>query len=193
MNLTFFINSILLGFSLAMDAFSVSIANGIADPSMQRRMKVRMAGVFGLFQWAMPMAGWILVHYLAEKFQMFQKVIPYIALLLLGYIGGKMVYEGVAKKESGDEARGLGMGTLLLQGIATSIDALSVGFTISDYQAVKAFVCALIIGVLTFFICLAGVRLGRRFGMKLANKATVVGGLILIGIGLEIFIRSFMG
>lgn len=193
-NFLFFLNSAALGVGLAMDAFSVSMANGLNESNMSRKKIVGIAGTFGFFQWLMPMLGWIAVHTIAEIFTSFQKLIPWIALILLGYIGGGMLKEGITKKEAGDaekESR-LGKGELFVQGIATSIDALSVGFTIASYDALHAFTAALIIAVVTFFISYAGVYIGRRFGMKLADKASILGGIILIAIGIEIFASNLI-
>ena len=184
------INGVALGVSLAMDAFSVSLANGLHEPKMKKRKITLIAGIFALFQLAMPMIGWFCVHAVAEKFEMFQKFIPWIALGLLGFIGGKMLYEGI-KGEGEDEGNmPVGLWALMVQGVATSIDALSVGFTISDYDVWKALICCLIIGVLTFGICFAGVLIGKKFGTGLAGKASILGGSILIVIGIWIFIKG---
>lgn len=188
----FFLNSALLGVGLAMDAFSVSLANGLHDPHMSRRRGTIIAGTFGVFQAVMPMAGWLCVHTIVELFSAFERFVPWIALALLGYIGGKMLMEGI-KGEEAEEADELSAGALFMQGVATSIDALSVGFTISEYGWLMALVCSLIIAVVTFFICEAGLSLGKKFGTKLSGKASVLGGVILIGIGLEIFISGIMG
>lgn len=189
-NLIFFINSTLLGVGLAMDAFSVSLANGLNEPSMKRMKMCGVAGVFALFQAAMPMIGWICVHTIVNKFKVFEKFIPWIALVLLLFIGGKMLIEGIRNNDEDDEVQKLGIGALLVQGVATSIDALSVGFTISEYGLVMALVCALIIAVVTFIICMVGLVIGKKFGTKFSNKAAIFGGIILIGIGLEIFITG---
>ena len=190
-NFVFFLNSALLGVGLAMDAFSVSLANGLNEPDMKRKKMCGVAGVFALFQAAMPMIGWICVHTIVEKFQTFEKFIPYIALVLLAYIGGKMLLEGLKKNEEEEnECKAVGISALLVQGVATSIDALSVGFTIAEYGLVMAIVCAAIIAVVTFFICVGGIAIGKKFGTKLANKASVFGGVILIIIGLEIFLTG---
>lgn len=195
----FLFNSILLGVGLAMDAFSVSMANGLADPHMKRSRHLTIAGTFGFFQFVMPMIGWICVHTIAAAFAGFQKLIPWIALILLAWIGGNMLKEGLSGKidkeeeEAGKETAKLTWGQLILQGIATSIDALSVGFTIAGYQALNAFLASLIIAIVTFIICVAGVSIGRKFGTKLAGKATVLGGAILIGIGMEIFLSGILG
>lgn len=192
MNVTFvfLINSVLLGVGLAMDAFSVSLANGLNEPGMNKGRMSLIAGVFALFQAAMPMAGWICVHTIVQYFTRFEKLIPWIALILLCYIGGKMLLEGIKGEEGEDKAEKLSIGALLIQGVATSIDALSVGFTIAEYNAVMALLCSVIIAVVTFAICIIGLILGKKFGTKFANKATVFGGIILIGIGIEIFVTG---
>lgn len=187
----FFFNCILLGVGLAMDAFSVSLANGLNEPRMGRGKLCAIAGTFGFFQALMPMMGWICVHTIVQYFQTFEKLIPWIALALLGYIGGKMLYEGIKNKDSEEEKAAVGFSALLVQGVATSIDALSVGFTISAYNFLEALLACLLIGVVTFFICLVGIVIGKKAGTALAGKAGVLGGAILIFIGLEIFITSW--
>ena len=204
------LNSLMLGVGLAMDAFSVSLANGFADPHMKKGQMLKISGVYALFQFLMPVIGWFLVHEAVNFFTGFQKFIPWIALLLLGFIGGKLLKEGIQSKKckrggncddclSSDcdlkedvQAKALTTKLLLLQGIATSIDALSVGFTISEYNAAMTFVSGLIIGITTYIICFIGLKLGVKFGTKLAGNAKIVGGLILIGIGIEIFVKSFL-
>ena len=189
-NLLFFFNSILLGVGLAMDTFSVSLANGLNEPHMRAKKMCIIAGTFGFFQAFMPMAGWFCVHTIVEYFKAFEKFIPWIALFLLLYIGGKMVWEGLYGEEEAEEVVRLGAAGLLMQGIATSIDALSVGFTIADYGFVMAFVCSLIVAATTFCISYSGLIIGKKFGTRFADRATVFGGMILIFIGLEIFITG---
>lgn len=188
----FFLNSILLGVGLAMDAFSVSMANGLNEPKMKAGRMSLIAGVYGFFQFAMPIIGWICVHTIVVYFQSFEKFIPWIALLLLLYIGGKMLIEGIKGEDEDDEnaEKKLGFGLLMVQGIATSIDALSVGFTIAEYPGLMAFVASLIIAVVTFAICIGGLIIGKKVGTKLNNKASILGGVILIGIGIEIFVKG---
>lgn len=189
-NLMFFINSALLGVGLAMDAFSVSLANGLNEPKMKKGRMTLIAGVFAGFQAFMPFVGWVCVHTILQYFQIFEKFIPWIALILLCYIGGNMLKDGIQNKEEEVETAEVGFKALMVQGIATSIDALSVGFTIAEYGLLMAVVAALIIGVLTFFICFFGLALGKKFGTVFSNKATIMGGIILIVIGLEIFITG---
>lgn len=189
-DLLFFINSLLLGAGLAMDAFSVSLANGLAEPYMSRPRACGIAGIYAMFQFVMPVIGWFFVITASEKFGLFHEAVPYIALILLVYIGIKMLMEC---RDAGDGESchaGLGAGVLLTQGIATSIDALSVGFTMADYPSGMALLSAAIIASVTFAICFAGLQLGRRFSTKLAGKASVLGGVILIFIGIEIFIKG---
>ncbi len=188
-SLRFFINSMLLGVGLAMDAFSVSMANGLHEPGMNRRRMGTIAGVFAGFQALMPLLGWICVHTVVQLFEGFTVFIPWIALVLLAYIGGKMLLEGIRQKEE-EETETVSRGGLILQGVATSIDALSVGFTIAEYGPVMAVVCAAIIAAVTFVICWGGLLIGRKFGTHLAGKASILGGAILIFIGLEIFVSS---
>lgn len=194
MSLIFVLNSILLGAGLAMDAFTVSLANGLHEPEMHSGKAAGIAGVFAGFQAAMPMLGWVCVHTIAEHFRAFEKMIPWIALVLLAAIGGKMVIEGIRCKTLPESGRvsSLGIGALMLQGIATSIDALSVGFTIADYDVWHALAAALLIAAVTFVICISGIFIGKKAGMKLAGKATVFGGVLLIGIGLEIFLTHML-
>ena len=191
LGVAFFVKSILLGIGLSMDAFSVSLANGLNEPKMKKHKMCGVAGVFAGFQFAMPMIGWICVSTIARLFGIFEKFIPWIALILLGYIGGKMLYEGIKNKDEEDEKPGVGLKGLLVQGIATSIDALSVGFTIAEYDLRAAVIAAGMIAAVTFVICYAGLFIGKTVGTKLAGKAGILGGVILIIIGLEIFITSF--
>lgn len=185
----FFLNSILFGIGLAMDAFSVSMANGLNEPKMKKSRMNLIAGTFGIFQLAMPLIGWICVHSIAKTFTVFQKFIPWIALILLLFIGGKMLIEGI-KGEGEDKASAVGLGALMVQGIATSIDALSVGFTIADYSFFAAFIECLIIGIMTYVICIVGLAIGKKVGNKYAAKASILGGVILILIGIEIFLTG---
>ena len=200
---SFFFNSILLGVGLAMDAFSVSIADGLLEPDMRRSRRWTIAGTFAFFQFIMPVIGWFCVHALASRFAMFQKAVPWIALVLLLYIGGKMLIESIQQirdkrnennivSETVAATARLTAPTLLLQGIATAIDALSVGFAISGYGWIQALVCAVIIAVVTYFICTVGLHIGRKASEKLSGKAGILGGCILIFIGIEIFIKGIV-
>ncbi len=204
-------NSIMLGVGLAMDAFSVSLANGFAEPSMKKGRMLYISGIYALFQFAMPVIGWALVHEAVSFFTGFQRFIPWIALILLAFIGGKMLMEGLQSKKCKNgldcdncpnkgcdikedvQTGGITTKVLMVQGIATSIDALSVGFTISEYDLLMTLASGFIIGLVTYIICFIGLKLGVKFGTKLAGNAKIIGGLILIGIGIEIFIKGMLG
>ena len=191
----FYLTNFGLGVALAADAFSVSLANGLNEPRMKLGKACGIAGMFGFFQALMPFIGWILLRTIVSIFQPLTALIPWIALILLGFIGGKMVYEGL--KCSGEECEltgGLGIGLLLVQGIATSIDALSAGLNFCEYQLADwatVVLAAAIIAVTTFVICIAGVQIGKKTGTALSGKAGILGGMILILIGLWICISSF--
>lgn len=212
MDFSFYLNSALLGVGLSMDAFSVSLANGLNEPNMPKKRIFLISGTFAFFQALMPLLGWFLVSTLVGAFTFISPIIPYAALALLGFIGTKMIIDGVKtrkqssekhvatenallsdEKESFADYAKLSIGSLLLQGIATSIDALSVGFTIDGYTFLPALVCALIIAAVTLVLCTAGVFIGKRFGTKLADKSQILGGVILVAIGIEIFIKGLIG
>ena len=186
----FLFNSILLGFGLAMDAFSVSVANGLNEPCMKKGKMCEIAGIFAVFQALMPVTGWFFVHTIARYFKLFERCIPWIALLLLGFIGGSMLWEGLMKKEKENGYAGVGFLSLLIQGVATSIDALSVGFTIADYNFIRALTASVIIAAVTFVVCICGLMLGKTFGTRLSDKAQILGGVILIIIGIEVFVSG---
>lgn len=189
-NFMFFFNSILLGVGLAMDAFSVSLANGLHEPGMKKNKMCLVAGTFAGFQALMPMIGWVCVHTVVEYFQNFEKFIPWIALCLLAFIGGGMMKDGVRCEGEECGYTRLTISTLIIQGIATSIDALAVGFTIVEYGFVMALACSLLIAAVTFMICMTGLKLGKTFGTRFSNKASIFGGVILIFIGIEIFVTG---
>ena len=191
----FFCNSFLLGVGLTMDAFSVSVANALRESHMKKRKMCGIAGVFAGFQALMPLLGWICVHTIVQSFAAFEKWTPWIALCLLLWIGGGMIREGVKRDCAQDSSTftGVGIASLCLQGIATSIDALSVGFTIAEYRFPMALAAALIIAAVTFVVCFCGCLLGKKFGEKLSDKAQIFGGVILILIGIEIFVTGILG
>ena len=188
------VTSIGFGISLAMDAFSVSLAAGLSEPCMRRRKICLVAGTFAFFQALMPMLGWVLVHTMLAVFEGFSKFIPWIALALLSYLGGKMIAESIKNKDVECEDKEIiGFSFLIVQGIATAIDALSVGLETGDYNFISAFISSLIIAAITFVICYAGVLIGKKFGTRLADKAGIFGGCILILIGAIIFIKGVFG
>lgn len=189
---SFFFTNIMLGVGLAMDAFSVSLANGLNEPCMKPRKMGGIAGVFAVFQGLMPMTGWVCVHTVVQYFSAFEKLVPWIALALLGWIGGKMIWDSVKGEQEECDKRPISARLLLVQGVATSIDALSVGFTIAEYNALHALLAVSLIATVTFAICYAGLMIGKKAGTRLAGKAGILGGIILIAIGIEILLTSLL-
>ena len=175
-----------------MDAFSVSIANGINEPNIKTKKSVLISSTFAIFQAIMPLIGWVCVHTIIEKFTIFEQFIPWIALILLSFLGIKMIIDGRKQDDEEETKIAIGFWGLIIQGIATSIDALSVGFTIANMNFIEALVCCLIIAAITFIICFIGVYIGKKFGSKFNNNAELVGGIILIVIGLEIFLTNIL-
>lgn len=220
MNLIFFIASILMGVGLAMDAFVISIANGMSRPDAKYRYVIKITLVYALFQFAMPMIGWIMVHEAAKALVAFNKLVPWIALVLLAFLGVCTIIKGVksgkTKAEvcsesdamktcdaevcsrgelsevSGNNPAKLTGMTLFMQGIATSIDALSTGFTISDYDIEAAFVCSTIIAVVTWIMCFIGMHIGAKVGELFSAHAMIAGGVILVIIGIEVFTKDVL-
>ena len=195
----FIIYSMFFGVGLAMDAFSVSMANGLREPHMTTQKAISIAGTFAFFQTAMPLLGWLFIHTISTVFLSLQKYIPWIAFVLLCYIGGKMLLEGLHSDtntnpdadpvtDPNPPTGTLGVKELLLQGIATSIDALSVGFTTADYPLLQAVTESLIIGGVTYIISFLGVYIGKKLGVKLSGAASLLGGTILILIGIKILV-----
>ena len=187
---SFILNSILLGVGLAMDAVSVSVANGLEDPGMSRKKSFGIAGTFAFFQWLMPMLGWFFVTFLLSLFRVIAPFLPFVSLALLLYIGGKLALEGIRGDSEETPDSGIGLKALLLQGIATSIDALSVGFTLASYRAAEALLSSVLIALTTFFLCLGALHAGKQAGAVLNRQAKILGGLILIVIGARIFIAG---
>lgn len=190
-------SSIMLGIGLAMDAFSVSLANGLNEPKMQLKKAFGISGIFALFQGIMPLIGWVAVSAFLKFFNKFQPFIPWISLILLCFIGGKMLYESLRKKSDvNDSTKVLTIGTLFMQAIATSIDALTAGIDLAkDYslnQYPYVILAVGIIALLTFGICFAGVKIGQKVGTKFADKAGILGGCVLIFLGLKILITDIL-
>ena len=187
----FFVNSVLFGLGLSMDAFSISLANGLNEPLMKKKKMCAVAGIFGFSQGLMPLIGWVCVHTIIKYFSAFEKFIPWIALVLLTFIGVKMLLDGI-KNTGEEEKKPVALKALIFEAVATSIDALSVGFTIAEYNVLQAITCAAIIMSVTFIICLFGVQIGKKVGTKFSSKATIFGGIVLILVGLEIFITGII-
>lgn len=184
----FYVRSLLLGVGLAMDACAVSMANGLKESNMRLKKHIFIAMLFALFQAFMPLLGYFVGHALLEWIE---KFIPWIALVILSFLGINMLISGIKNKKDENEKK-LTIINLLIQAVATSIDALSVGFTFADYTLNQALLCAGSIAIVTFIICIIALWIGKKFGTKLGNKAEILGGVILIGIGLEIFLTGIL-
>ncbi|MBQ8425671.1 MAG: manganese efflux pump [Clostridia bacterium] len=188
----FILESILLGLGLAMDASAVSMANGFSYPKMKIKKIILIALMFGLFQGVMPLIGYFIGHTIITYIE---KWIPWIALIILCFLGGRMLYEALksndeCEKVEKTDCKKLTFKTLIIQSIATSIDALSVGLTIADYSIIKAIICASFITIVTFACSFGSVFLGKKFGTRLGHRAEIIGGIILILIGIEIFVTG---
>lgn len=184
---------LLTGVGLSMDASAVGMTNGLNEPKMRLTKILLIALFFGVFQGVMPLIGYFAGTLFAEAVA---SVAPYVALVLLGFIGGKMIYEALKKnKEEEETVKNLSVGALTVQAIATSIDALAVGISLLALDEIGAlkvniFAACAIIAACTFVISLAAVFIGKKFGTVLADKAELIGGIILVAIGLKIFIEG---
>lgn len=188
------IELLLIALGLSMDAFAVGAANGMCMRRVRPRDSFLIAGAFGLFQGLMPTAGYLLGFAFAGYIRAIDHI---IALVLLGIIGGKMIYEALSAKKEEEfcavDGWKLTGKVLLMQAVATSIDALAVGvgFAAMDVNILHA---ATFIAIITFALSLAAVWIGNRFGGLLNNKAELLGGVILVGIGIKIFVEhTFFG
>ena len=181
----------LVGVGLSMDAFAVAICKGLAMPRVNRKRTLLIGLYFGVFQAVMPLTGWLLGSQFARHVT---KMAPWIAFVLLAWIGGSMIRESLSEKEEEEHAEPgeLRHRELLLLAIATSIDALAVGVSFSMVElTVSIYAAAALIGCTTFAISVAGVFVGNLFGARYKNRAEFVGGAILILIGLKILLEHF--
>ncbi|MBW2623194.1 MAG: manganese efflux pump [Deltaproteobacteria bacterium] len=169
---------------LAMDAFAVSITSGLTVRPFRFGFAFKIAFLFGLFQAVMPVLGWLAGLSFRSLISGFDH---WIAFGLLAFIGGKMVFEGFSDNSAAKERNFLSLWVLLVLAVATSIDALAVGLSFSLLKTSIVFP-AVVIGLVTFVISALGVLIGSRFGHRFENKAEILGGLILIGIGIKIVI-----
>ena len=181
----------LVGIGLSMDAFAVAICKGLAMPTINRKQTLLIAAYFGVFQALMPLTGWLLGSPFARHVP---KMAPWIAFVLLAWIGGNMIRESLSKKEEDEEVEPaeLRHKELFMLAIATSIDALAVGVSFSMVAlAIPIGAAAALIGCTTFAISVGGVFVGHIFGARYKNRAEFVGGAILILIGVKILLEHF--
>lgn len=189
------VTAILLGCGLAMDACAVATTDGLTEPNMKKNKIFLISGFFGFFQMIMPVIGYLAVTVfsviLGETFtRIVSYCVPYLALIILSYLGIKMIVDNVKNKEEKLDKK-IGLSVILVQAIATSIDALSVGVILSNLLMFEAMMSFLIIGVITFLFCVLAVLLGKKFGSIFSSKAGIIGGAILVLIGFEIFFSNF--
>lgn len=189
-----FTTILFIAFGLSMDAFAVSITNGMVLRDVRAKDCIKVGIFFGLAQAIMPFLGWLA----GINFRSYiEKLDHWIALILLGFIGGNMIYESIKSRREGktyekcDDCR-LDNRTLFLLAIATSIDALAIGVSFAILN-VEIIVPMVVIGITTFTLCSIGVVIGDKCGPTLKNYAEIIGGVILILIGLNIFIEHTMG
>lgn len=181
---------ILIALSLAMDAFAVSVSNGIAIKDLKPKHGIKTGLYFGFFQFAMPLIGWALGTSFSNAIS---SVDHWVAFILLGAIGGKMIWDACHDDSCGKQTprtakEVLTARLLTVQAIATSIDALVVGVSFAMLQVNVWFACT-IIGVIAFLLSFLGSLLGKKIGCLFRQKAAIAGGIILIGIGLKILLE----
>ena len=205
-----FLEVLLLGVALSMDACAVGMTNGMTDTKMPLKRVLLIALFFGFFQFLMPLIGYFVTGIFANAFlETFEKISAWISFLLLAFLGGKMILDCVlALRAAKDKPQTddtpcpcherLTIPKLCAQAIATSIDALAVGVTL-QMAAISgkglllgAFGSTGVIGVTTFLLTVAAVYLGKAIGNKLADKASFFGGVVLIGIGVKLLIEGLL-
>lgn len=179
----------MLGTGLAMDACAVSMTNGFNNPTMATRRKLFIAFVFAFFQGLMPLIGFFIGH---SFLFLIGNWVGWIAFAILSLLGINMIFSATNKKEEISNQYNFSIKLIVLQAIATSIDALSAGIAFAGLIPIKALISVLIISLVTFIICFIGINIGARFGKKLGSNAEIFGGVILIIIGLEIFISNIL-
>lgn len=203
-----FLEVLFTGVALSMDACAVGMTNGMTDSKMPLKKILIIAAFFGFFQFLMPLIGYFITGIMTDAFQeTFEKISSWISFILLAFLGGKMIWEfirGCTCREETDEngetrtvcecpVRKLSIGKLCVQAIATSIDALAIGVVMQlEGLALGVWVSTLLIGVTTFILSIAAVYIGKIVGDKLADKAGLFGGIVLLAIGLKILIEGLM-
>ena len=187
MNFEFVLQSMMVAVGLAMDSCTVSMTDGMNEKNMSLGKNILVAFIFAIFQQFMPVIG----YFIGQIFGGFiHKYVPIIALIILGVLGVKMLADAIKNKNEPEKLGKLTLSMLILQAIATSIDALSVGVTFVGYTLSHMFFVTSLIGIVTFIFTFIGVQLGKRFGTIFGKDAQIVGGLILILNGIEIYISS---
>lgn len=180
---------ILISFSLSADAFSVSLCKGLKMGKFNLKHALITGGFFGFFQALMPVIGWLLGMQFISYIEKYDHI---IAFALLAFIGVKMIIDAIRDKDKEEGSAKLDIKELFVMAIATSIDALAVGITLSFESDLNIFFEAAVIGLITFAVCVAGVFIGNRFGAKFKDKAAIIGGAVLILLGVKILIEGII-
>ncbi len=183
------IEKLFLAIGMATDAATVNISNGMQQ-KLQARQVLAISFSFGFFQFVMPLMGYALANSFFAQYV--NKAIPYIALILLGFLGGKMLYEAFKKDDEEENNPKITIKKVIMQSIATSIDAFSIGILLVPYSFNEALLTVFLIGIVTVILPFIGFYVGRKFGDLFKSKAEIVGGLILIIIGIEIFLKGIL-
>lgn len=184
--LAFYLRNILIGIGLSMDSGAVCIANGLEDPSITKRKMVSISILFGFVQGILPFLGFFIGHLILP---VIKPLLPYLSCFIMSFLGVQMLIEGFKKKEKNHQIQ-LSFKTLFMQAIATSIDSLSIGIMFAQNQFVEMLFAAGIFAIVTVVICLLALLFGKRFGYHFGKKAMIVGGIILMGIGIEILLKG---
>ena len=175
---------VLIGFGLAMDAFAVSVCKGISVKNINCKKTIKIALYFSIFQAIMPLIGFLLGNSFSS---IVERIDHWVAFILLSVIGLNMIKESFDDEDEKNNDS-IDFKTMFLLGLATSIDALAVGITFA-FLKTNIFFAIIIIGIITFLLCIVGVKIGKKFGNKFKNKAEILGGVILILIGLKILLE----
>ncbi len=210
---------LLLGLAVSMDASAVAMTNGMTHPKMRAGKAVLIGVFFGVFQFLMPLIGYFITGIVANALlEVFEKIAAWVSFGLLAFLGGRMLREGIEAVKNAknpptngcencqtvgagarltQETEELGLGKLCLQAIATSIDALAVGVSLMMEKISRGLVLGIwattgVVGICTLTLSIAAVYIGKAMGNKLADKAEILGGGVLLAIGLKILIESFL-
>lgn len=185
----FFLNSLLLGIGLAVDAFIIALTNGMNG--IGKRKGFIAAILLTVFQFVAVMSGWVVAFTAFSFCGWIKKIFSWVAAIVFIYMSIKM-FVSVARNESANVDTKYGIGAVLMQCAAASVDALTVGFTIEEYGYITAIICSGIIAAVTCFMYTAGHLLGKYFGVKLGRAATIIGGIAFIAIAVEIIVTTYM-
>ena len=184
------INSFLLAIGLGVDSFSISLVNGISYPNLNKQDHFIQSFIFGICQSIMPFTGYLLLVYFSNKLSILKTVSPYVSLVLLSYLGVKLILESFKNNEIEKANQKLTIFTLILQGIATSIDAVSCSFSMISLTMLEAIIEIVIIGIVTIGVSYLALNLGKEIGKKIEKYSQLIGGIILILIGIILFIKG---